>query len=211
MTDFFRIASVISGILPVLVAFFYYRRFDKVLKLAAAFFLMNVLSDLLQVSTLAMGAKNNQPVLHLNIILSVLFFIAIYYHVLILPGLKKLVLITGSVAVIGLSYCLLFVNGIWDYPTWANTILSLLAILFSIIYFIQLLNRQEFVHIEKLGFFWINSGVLFYFAVNIFLFMLFQRIVANHQEEYYIILHLTNIITNILFSVGLLCKPQKSN
>lgn len=211
MTDFFRIASVISGILPVLVAFFYYRRFDKVLKLAAAFFLMNVLSDLLQVSTLAMGAKNNQPVLHLNIILSVLFFIAIYYYVLILPGLKKLVLITGLVAVIGLSYCLLFVNGIWDYPTWANTILSLLAILFSIIYFIQLLNRQEFVHIEKLGFFWINSGVLFYFAVNIFLFMLFQRIVANHQEEYYIILHLTNIITNILFSVGLLCKPQKSN
>lgn len=211
MTDFFRIASVISGILPVLVAFFYYRRFDKVLKLAAAFFLMNVLSDLLQVSTLAMGAKNNQPVLHLNIILSVLFFIAIYYYVLILPGLKKLVLITGSVAVLGLLYCLLFVNGIWDYPTWANTILSLLAILFSIIYFIQLLNRQEFVHIEKLGFFWINSGMLFYFSVNIFLFMLFQRIVANHQEEYYIILHLTNIITNILFSVGLLCKPQKSN
>lgn len=211
MTDFFRIASVISGILPVLAAFFYYRRFDKVLKLAAAFFLMNVLSDLLQVSTLAMGAKNNQPVLHLNIILSVLFFIAIYYYVLILPGLKKLVLITGSVAVLGLLYCLLFVNGIWDYPTWANTILSLLAILFSIIYFIQLLNRQEFVHIEKLGFFWINSGMLFYFSVNIFLFMLFQRIVANHQEEYYIILHLTNIITNILFSVGLLCKPQKSN
>lgn len=172
---------------------------------------MNVLSDLLQVSTLAMGAKNNQPVLHLNIILSVLFFIAIYYYVLILPGLKKLVLITGSVAVLGLLYCLLFVNGIWDYPTWANTILSLLAILFSIIYFIQLLNRQEFVHIEKLGFFWINSGMLFYFSVNIFLFMLFQRIVANHQEEYYIILHLTNIITNILFSVGLLCKPQKSN
>jgi len=211
MTDFFRIASVISGILPVLVAFFYYRRFDKVFKLAAAFFLMNVLSDLLQVSTLAMGAKNNQPVLHLNIILSVLFLIAIYYYVLILPGLKKLVLITGSVAVLGLLYCLLFVNGIWDYPTWANTILSLLAILFSIIYFIQLLNRQEFVHIEKLGFFWINSGVLFYFSVNIFLFMLFQRMVANHQEEYYIILHLTNIITNILFSVGLLCKPQKSN
>ena len=211
MTDFFRIASVISGILPVLAAFFYYRRFDKVLKLAAAFFLMNVLSDLLQVSTLAMGAKNNQPVLHLNIILSVLFFIAIYYYVLILPGLKKLVLITGSVAVLGLLYCLLFVNGIWDYPTWANTILSLLAILFSIIYFIQLLNRQEFVHIENLGFFWINSGMLFYFSVNIFLFMLFQRIVANHQEEYYIILHLTNIITNILFSVGLLCKPQKSN
>jgi hypothetical protein len=41
--------------------------------------------------------------------------------------------------------------------------------------------------------------------------MLFQRIIANHQEGYYIILHITNIATNIVFSVGLLCKPQKSN
>jgi len=211
MTDFFRIASVVSGLFPVLTAIFVYRRLDKVLKLAAAFFLMNVLSDLLQVSTLAMGAKNNQPVLHLNIILSVLFFIAIYYYALIVPGLKKLILITGGIAVLGLLYCLLFINGIWDYPTWANTILSLLAIFFSIVYFIQLLNRQEFVHIEKLGFFWINSAVLFYFSVTIFLFMLFPKIIASHQEDYYIINHITNITTNIVFSVGLLCKPQKTN
>ncbi|MES2111925.1 MAG: hypothetical protein V4577_24425 [Bacteroidota bacterium] len=205
------ILSILSGIFPVLAALINYKRLDRLLKLAAAFFLMNVLSDLLQVSIVAMGAKNNEPVLHLNIILSVLFFIAIYYHAIIAPGLKRTVLITGGVALLALAYCLVFVNGILDYPSSANTILSLLGIFYAVIYFIQLLNPQEFIHIERLSFFWINSGILFYFSVNIFLFMLFQRMIANHQEEYYGIHTATNIITNILFTAGLFCKPQKSS
>src|SRR6202012_4750447 len=122
---------------------------------------------------------------HLNIVLSVLFSIAIYYYAFIARGLKKAVLISGGIAMLGLIYCLIFINDIWHYPSSANTILSLLSILFSVLYFIQLLNRQEFIHIEKLGFFWINSAFLFYFSVNIFLFMLFQLMIANHKEEYY--------------------------
>lgn len=172
---------------------------------------MNVLSDLLQAFTIFVGVKNNMPVIHLNIILSIVFFVAIYYYAFVTAVSKKLVLISGGVAILSLVYCLIFVNDIWHYPSTANTILSLLSILLSVLYFIQLLNRQEFIHIEKLGFFWINSGVLFYFSVNIFLFMLFQRMIANHKEEYYAIHTATNIITNILFTVGLFCKPQNSN
>lgn len=205
------ILSVVSGIFPVLAALFNYKYLDKVLKLAAAFFLMNVLSDLLQALTMVLGAKNNQPIIHVNIILSILFFVAIYYYAFISPGLKKTVAISGGVAVFAFIYCLVFINGIWDYPSAANTILSLLTILFSVAYFFQLLNRQEFIHIEKLGFFWINAGVLFYFSINIFLFMLFQRILADHHEEYYMIHNVTNIVANLLFSIGLLCKPQKTN
>jgi len=85
-----------------------------------------------------------------------------------------------------------------------------LLICFSLAYFFQLLSRQEFVHIEKQGLFWINAGVLFYFSINIFLFMLFKRMITAHQEGYYMINNITNIIANILYSVGLLCKPQKT-
>jgi hypothetical protein len=211
MAYFLAMLSIVSGLFPVLVALFNYKYLDKVLKLAAAFFLMNVLSDLLQALTMLLGATNNQPIIHANIILSVLFFVAIYYSAFVSPGLKKLVLISGGVAVLAIIYCLIFINGIWAYPSTANTILSLLTISFSVAYFFQLLSRQEFIHIEKLGFFWINAGVLFYFSINIFLFMLFQRIIASHLEEYYMIHNVTNIIANVLFSIGLLCKPQKAN
>ncbi|MDO3643810.1 hypothetical protein [Mucilaginibacter sp. L3T2-6] len=210
MLQFLTLLSVVSGLFPVLAALLNYKHLDKVLKLATAFFLMNVLSDLLQVLTLVLRTKNNQPILHANIILSVLFLIGIYYYSFVFIRLKRFVLSTGLVAVLALIYCLIYINGIWDYPSSANTVLSLLTILFSIIYFVQLLNQQEFVHIERLGFFWINSGLLFYFSVNIFLFMLFKRMIANHLQEYYMIHNVTNIIANILFSVGMLCKPQKS-
>jgi len=78
----------------------------------------------------------------------------------------------------------------------------------SLIYFYQLLSRQEFMYIEKQGLFWINSGVLFYYSITIFLFMLYNRINGEHRAYYYMMQSVTNIISNLLFSVGLLCKPQ---
>jgi hypothetical protein len=33
---------------------------------------------------------------------------------------------------------------------------------------------------------------------------------VHEQEDYYMINLITNIIANILYSVGLLCKPQKT-
>jgi len=92
----------------------------------------------------------------------------------------------------------------------SNTVLGVLVIFFSLAYFYQLLNRQEFIHIEKQGLFWINAGVLFYYSINLFLFMLLRKIIAAHLEDYFMIHIVTNIIANILFTVGLLCKPQKT-
>jgi hypothetical protein len=66
------------------------------------------------------------------------------------------------------------------------------------------------VDIEKQGLFWINAGVLFYSSVNIFLFMILTQIPVDVQKNYLVINSITNIIANILFSVGLLCKPQKT-
>ena len=101
------------------------------------------------------------------------------------------------------------IEGINDYPSLSNTALSIIVTCFSLLYFYELLTRQEFVHIEKQALFWINAGMLFYFAINIFVFMLFKRILSEHQESLYVINNITNIVANILFTVGLLCKPQR--
>ena len=103
---------------------------------------------------------------------------------------------------------MIVIEGINDYPSISNTVLSILVTCFSLLYFHQLLTRQEFVHIEKQALFWINAGMLFYFAINIFVFMLFKRILSEHKVSLYVINNLTNIVANILFTVGMLCKPQ---
>jgi hypothetical protein len=207
---FLSVSTAVSGGLPVVGALINYKNLDKTLKIAALFFLVSALFDLLlTLLTLRVGAVNNQPVIHLFIVTAILFFGAIYYNAFFKPVLKKTVLILTTTALLIVVFNVIFIESIWEFPSISNTVLGVVNIFFSLAYFYELLNRQEFIHIEKQGLFWINAGVLFYFAINLFLFMLFKRIISAHLTEYYIIHNVTNIIANILYSVGLLCKPQK--
>ncbi|HEY4323178.1 MAG TPA: hypothetical protein VGN20_04310 [Mucilaginibacter sp.] len=206
---FLTLTSAVTGALPVLAALFNYKNLDRVLKIAAIFFLVSALFDLLLDLTIRIGMNNNEPLIHLFIVISILFFSVIYYHAFFKPIVKKAIIILAIVALLIVVFNIFFIEGIWVYPSLSGTVLSVLLICFSLAYFYQLLSRQEFILIEKQGLFWINAGVLFYFSLNIFLFMLFKRIILAHEQEYFMIHNITNIIANVLYSVGLLCKPQK--
>jgi hypothetical protein len=201
--------SCYSGILLILATLYNYRHFDKILKIAAVYFVISTFFDLAFELMRNMRVRNDMPMIHAFIVISIFFFAAIYYYAFFNVLLKKIVLVLSTIALIIVILNAIFNEGIWEYPSISNTALSVLLIFFSLAYFYQLLNRQEFVHIEKQALFWINAGVLFYYAINIFLFMLFKHL-THAQRDYYMIHDITNILANILFSVGLLCKPQKT-
>jgi hypothetical protein len=204
-------ASVISGLFPIIAALFNYSKLDNVLKLVALFCLLSVIPDAISLIT-AYVLKlvfNNLFFMHLYDLMAVIFFTIIYYKAFYSGIAKKITLILGAVSLIVVISNAIFIEGIAVYPSVSNTVLSLLLIVLSLMYFYQLLTRQEFTYIEKQGMFWINSGVLFYYAINIFLFMLFNKISGDDKAEYYMVQSITNIIGNLLYSVGLLCKPQK--
>jgi hypothetical protein len=203
--------SVASSSLPVAAAAYNYKRLDSLMKLLALFLLISGCFDLTQ--WIAYNYKphngkplNTIPILHVFVIISIMFFGTIYYRLFSKPALK-----TTTVILSGLTLSVVIYKAIdyFDYPSVSNTASSLLLIILSLIYFYQLLNPQTFVHIEKQGPFWFNSGVLFYSAVNIFLFMVFSRIPDKDKADYYVIFSITNIITNLIYSVALLCRPQK--
>jgi heme/copper-type cytochrome/quinol oxidase subunit 4 len=201
------IISTVSGFFPVLVALYNYKYLDNVLKVAAAFFLVESVIDPAMWFLPDWGIKNNMPLIHINIIVTVLFFTVIYYKLFSKPALKKITIILSVITLIITFYYNL---NMYEYPSVSRTASGILLIFLSLIYFYQLLNPLKFIDIEKQGLFWINAGVLFYSAVNIFLFMIFTQIPVEDQHKYYIIHSITNIITNILYSVGLFCKPQKT-
>ncbi len=204
-----NISSTVSGLFPVLAALYNYKYLDKILKIAALFFLVSSLCDwVLEFAKTV--TTNNLPVIHLFIVISIVFFAAIYYNAFFNQVLKKATIVLAAIALLIVIFNVIFIEGIWEYPSMSNTVLGVLVIFFSLAYFYQLLNRQEFIHIEKQGLFWINAGVLFYYSINLFLFMLLRKIIAAHLEDYFMIHIITNIIANILFTVGLLCKPQKT-
>jgi hypothetical protein len=202
--------SVISGFFPLLAAAYNYRRLDRVLKLAAAFCLVSVLLDMGGLVILYLKIHNNLFLMHLFDLLAVVFFTLIYYHAFYESVLKKITLILGGVTLLIMIVNEIFIESMWVYPSISNTILCMLCIPLSLIYFYQIFSRQEFVHIEKQGMFWINAGVLIYFSVNIFLFMLFNKISSAEKQDYYMMQSVSNIVANLLYSVGLLCKPQKT-
>ncbi|WP_419700562.1 hypothetical protein [Mucilaginibacter sp. NFX135] len=202
------IVSTISGFFPVIAAIYNYKYLDNVLKIAAAFFLVESLFDpIMWILPHWFHAKNNMPSIHINIIVTVSFFTVIYYKLFLKPVLKK---ITIALSTITLIIALYHSLNLQEYPSVSKTAMGILLIFLSLTYFYQLLNPEKFVDIEKQGLFWINAGVLIYYAVNIFLFMIFTQIPLDDRPNYYIINSITNIIANILYSVGLFCKPQKT-
>jgi len=206
----FAICSTVSGFFPVLAALYNYRNLDKVLKIAAVYFVISVAADVLQEIMKRNGSINNMPVIHAYILISILFFGAMYYNAFFSPLVKKTIIILTCISFLVSVINIFSYEGLQEYPSVSNTVLSIMLICFSLAYFYQLLTRQEFVHIEKQGLFWINAGILFYFSITIFLFMLYKQMLIEHQEGFYMINYITNIIANILYTTGLLCKPQKA-
>lgn len=200
------VISSLSGLFPVVAFVYNYRNTDGISKLIAAFFIIAALFDGLLWLLPVWGVQNNHPAVHVFVIINIVFFGAIYYIAFIIPFLKRLTIILAIIALILTVY---FTKNIYDYPSESNTASSIVFIVLALIYFYQLLNRQEFVHIEKQGLFWFNAGVLFYFSVNIFLFMLFNKIPKAQQPSFFIINNITNIIANLLYTTGLLCKPRQ--
>ena len=205
--------SVISGIVPLLAAVYNYRNLDKLMRILFFFLLISSLFDFGQWIAFSYKPRtghplNTNPFLHVYVIISVVFFGLIYYNLFRSAALK---IITLVLAVLAMGIVLYNARHFFDYPSVSNTTTSLFLIILSLTYFYQLLNPQTFIHIEKQGLFWFNSGVLFYSAVNIFLFMIFSRIPDKDKANYYVIFSITNIITNLIYTVALLCKPQKTN
>ncbi|MDN3550985.1 hypothetical protein [Mucilaginibacter aquaedulcis] len=202
------IASTVSGVFPVLASLYNYRNFDNVLKIVAVFFLIESLFDpIMWMLPELWGVSNNMPLIHINIIVTVLFFTVIYYRLFLKQILKMVTIALSAITLIITFY---YNFNMLEYPSVSRTTEGIMMIILSLLYFYQLLNPEKFVDIEKQGLFWINAGVLIYFSVNMFLFMIFTRIPIADRHNYYIINSVTNIIANILFSVGLLCKPQKT-
>lgn len=201
--------SAISGLFPIIAAWYNYRQLDSALKLMALFCLLSFIPDFVGlITTYLKIVFNNLFLFHFFDMMAVVFFTLIYYRAFYKPVFKKMTLIFGITSLAAMVFNVIFIESISTYPSVSNTVLCVFLIILSLIYFYQLLTRQEFTYIEKQGMFWINSGVLFYFAINIFLFMLYNKIRDADKPNYYMMQSVTNIIANLLYSVGLLCKPQ---
>lgn len=201
--------SMFSAAFPLAAAIWNYKYLDVTLKTVALFFLISALFDITLVLLYSCFAvKNTALVVHIFIWVSIIFFARIYYMAFSNPLLKKLSVLLPAIVLAIVVFNAIAMEGIKVYPSVSNTILGIMMIFFSLSYFYQLFDEQEFVYIEKQGLFWVNSGVLIYFSINIFLFMLINRISPEDVKHYWAIHSVINTIANLSYAIGLSCKPQ---
>jgi hypothetical protein len=103
---------------------------------------------------------------------------------------------------------MIFWVGITALNTYNDTIYGIIILLYSINYFFSLLKELPTDKIQTLPVFWINSGVLLYFAGTSILNLSAKYLVDSLQSDLIFFWTFSiglNFLRNIFFGVGFIC------
>jgi len=194
--------SGFSILLPIGAAGWRYRALDRGLRQLAWFFFLSGLFE-----GLTWGMANNMPFYHAFAAVNLLFLCAFYDYVLRGQWSRRGVRLAAGLGLGYLVYNTLLPGGIWQFPAHTLTAQCVLFISLSLLYFYQLLQQQPVLALERQPLFWLNAGVLLYFSVNLFVFLLQNLLPTADSLAVWSIHSVVNILANFFYALGLLCKP----
>lgn len=93
------------------------------------------------------------------------------------------------------------------------TLASLTYVLFSILYFLQLLRLKVYERLEKNSIFWLSTGLLIYNLSTVILFFLIQNVIAGSSKLMITSWGLNavlNILLNLFYSVSIFTKSRST-
>lgn len=96
------------------------------------------------------------------------------------------------------------ITGVQSYVI---TLCSVLAFGYSLIYFDHLLHTSPASDLAKFPFFWINSAIMYYYGMNLFIFIfstyIFENLKDNEILVVWIFHNVNNTIKNVLLAIGI--------
>jgi hypothetical protein len=116
-------------------------------------------------------------------------------------------LVQWGVGIFILAYIVIasFIQPFTQFQTLMWTTGGAIGIIFSISYFISVFSAVR--PMNDFGLLWINSGILFYFSFNLFLFVMSSYVFTHFEPEVGIIFwsfhNVNNTIKNVLIGLGL--------
>jgi hypothetical protein len=201
--------SAFSVALPIGISIVRHQAYDRLGRGLSAYFYLSALFDLAGLITWHKKV-NNLPLFHLFTLIELLFFGWLYEQAFKDVLLKKIVAVLTVLLGVFTVVNSILLESIWTFNSISATAESVYLIVLSLLLFRQLLLQREVMFLDRHPLFWLNSGVLLYFAGNLFVFMLQHAIAGSAQKGYvYGIVHSgINILANVLFGIALLCRPR---
>lgn len=129
------------------------------------------------------------------------FFYSMFFRKYLWPGYLLLFIGVFLVA----AFIDYKINGINTMDNLASSVVSIFLSLYALVSFLYIMRKLIFENILSEPFFWVNSGVLFYFSGNLLVFA-FSTYVYTYQPAYsdalWTIPQFLNIFFNIFICIG---------
>jgi hypothetical protein len=195
--------SILSPVLPLVVGVAKRRELSQPFVILITLVAIAFAAELIMV-LLAVGGQNNLVVSHVFGLVEGALLISFFHEVLRMPKRRYRYLLTAFI-LLYISISILFDN-ILEFNTYSRSFEALLMVVFAILSLHLFYVKEEDIFIEKSPEFWIVIAVLIYFSGGLFSFLLSSDMLSQSPDHFYgswIIHNFSNLVRNILFTIGL--------
>jgi hypothetical protein len=205
-------ASSISVVLPLAMYFFRMKNAAKRIHIIGALMIVSAACDL--IGTLLIAERSSTVVLF-NVYYALLFLLLtwFYYEILFINTRRVLVWIGLAIYLQSFLLVTIYVQSFFEYQTLMWVITAIIMIIYSITYFFYSFSTISATNIFSYTFIWINIGVMIYFCLNLFLFILGNHVLTKLEPEVGALIwsshNVNNIIKNVLFAIGIYFYRRK--
>lgn len=128
--------------------------------------------------------------------------------------IKKWIVVSIATLIIWNIYNSIFLQNLKMINTNAILLACILYCIWSIVYFIELLQNDTDEPLSKNPHFWINTGTLFFYASSFFIIEFIQIILKGDKElaaKLWFLIRLFDIILYGLYAYGIICQAKYQN
>jgi hypothetical protein len=200
--------SKLSSFLPVIVGFMYFSKINKPFKRLVYFLCISAFNEYLATEFKKVYGTN-VPLLHLFTPIEFSIFFIVFGQYFRLNFFKNLIIIT---AFWGLAFLdAFYINNLYTHNTVARPTESIILMIASFYYFyLNLSNQNNTAIIYKEAMFWYATGILIYFSINFYMFLMVSQLVPPIALFSIDIHSIVNIIANLLFAKAFTCFKWKN-
>lgn len=202
---YFEYLSETSGYLPLLISILRFKTLNSTFRVLSIYLLLSILSDRISKSVESSVETMNGIYNTFTLLECTLFTIILYKQY---KG-KKYQLgskILFTIFLVTAFYHFVIEGNFYDGDSVVSTTEAATLTLLAAYNFYLMINDDSLPDLSKYGFFWINTGIVIYFSSAFVLFLSNDFIERATGQAGYILwgTHLLlNVITNVLFAIGI--------
>lgn len=193
---------MLSGLAPVLAGAIFFRRLPRMFKFLFIYAFIVFLNDI-AVYSMASMHLNNMALIHFYTFLEFTFISFVYYQIAMKKWFKVIVLIAAIFFYLFSILNLVFLESLDAFNSIQSYVEGIVILIYTLLYFGDLLSRDVFIYLERSPLFWLNCGFLVYFAGTFFLFIFNTELTRSSEGGYWILHAILYIWLNLIYAVSL--------